>query len=277
MLRSSDGGVSHAGSDEAAVREQAAGSPAQLRTDLAAESGAIDRLTGLMSKNEYLRVMPELFRQSRERGGDLSLAIVDIDNFKVANDTQGHQFGDRLLGGIAAMIRRSVRPGDVAVRFGGEEIVLVVRGDVHEAAGLAERIRKQCRDLTEAKQGKDSAEPVIPSGSPAPVGTVSVGVAQGLGRGVAEACDSEEQLLARADTMLYLAKNSGRNRVVVMVDELRLPLSFNEYVQYRRYVARYPHADRGEVLGHFSDTSTELTYGGYSYEHYVRMQKQESA
>ena len=279
VLRRGDGDVSFAGGDEVSIREEAAGSPSRLRADLATDSGALDRLTGLMSKNEYLRVAPETFRAAHLGGEALSLAMIDLDNFKRINDSQGHQYGDRFLREICALVKRSLRPGDVAARFGGEEIVVLVRGDVNEAFGLAERMRRQCRSYVASRHGK--AMEAAAAGGTQPVGTLSIGVAQGLGKApgapLEQSCATDEQLLARADSMLYLAKNQGRDRVVGMVDELEMPMVFGEYAELHRVRTANPGASPDEILDHFAETGVRLTFDGYEYQQYVRMQKLESA
>ena len=120
--------------------------------------------------------------------------MMDLDHFKVINDTHGHQAGDRVLVEFAAKVQSRLRNKEMLGRFGGEEFVVLLPNTPLDAAlQVAERIRAGC-----VPQGKE-------------VGcTVSIGVTLGLPQG-----DSLDKMLARADAALYEAKNTGRNRVVV--------------------------------------------------------------
>jgi diguanylate cyclase (GGDEF)-like protein len=144
----------------------------------------------------------ELFATRRWHGtqapGNVIALAVDVDHFKEVNDTLGHAGGDDVLRRLAAVLSSCVRPGDVAVRLGGEEFLVLVTGQPGEGVAIGERIR-----LAVAEQL-------------API-TVSVGVHE-----VApdEAGMITDQLWAAADAAdhaLYEAKRAGRNRVVMTV------------------------------------------------------------
>jgi diguanylate cyclase (GGDEF)-like protein len=121
------------------------------------------------------------------------LAVLDIDHFKQINDRHGHLFGDRALCAVADAISRAVRSTDVAVRYGGEEFLVVLPNTRLDAASeIAERIRQQVKALP----------------LPVPI-TVSVGIADGDA-----SRDQPEAVFERADQALYRAKNSGRDRVI---------------------------------------------------------------
>lgn len=124
--------------------------------------------------------------------------LLDIDHFKVYNDSYGHAMGDRALVQVAVAIRDAVRSRDIVVRYGGEEF-LVLLTNVHEgyAAQLAERVRQRVAELN------------IPHGaSPQHSGTLTLSA----GISALEKLDIESAIGA-ADAALYLAKHSGRNNI----------------------------------------------------------------
>ena len=160
----------------------------------------IDQLTSIPNRRGFdSRMDMEWIRAIRENT-PTSILIMDVDKFKVYNDTYGHQQGDVVLQAVAKTVSQSLnRPGDFAARWGGEEfVVLLPNTDLAGAQNIAEKIRLNiskavipCVDSTETKV------------------TVSIGVKTQLpGQGV-----SRENLLAEADKALYQAKESGRNRV----------------------------------------------------------------
>ncbi len=160
-----------------------------------------DPLTGLYNRrhfDELLRVRMAEHDRS-ERG--FSILMIDIDHFKRINDQHGHETGDDVLRETARHLQDSVRAGEAAFRFGGEEFVLLIddgeRPDGSQAMQCAERIRREIAELRVHCRGR-----ILP-----PV-TVSIGVA-GYPR------DVERQVspLQRADAALYTAKRTGRNRV----------------------------------------------------------------
>jgi diguanylate cyclase (GGDEF)-like protein len=127
----------------------------------------------------------------------LSLLFLDIDRFKVINDTYGHPAGDFVLQELSALMLKSLRTEDVLARYGGEEFAIICRGlDLPPAELLAERIRR----ATEIHQFEFGGK-VIPV-------TVSIGVARSPDARLRKASD----LVAAADENMYLAKRSGRNR-----------------------------------------------------------------
>ena len=160
-----------------------------------------DPLTGLPNHGEFQRALAaelgRLERFSTLRGGPhhVSLLLLDIDHFKVFNDTFGHQAGDDVLRGVADAVREAVRTFDVPARYGGEELAVVLpETDAESAAIVAERVRSAIAEWT---------------GGPKQV-TVSVGVATAPANGTTPA-----HLIAAADTALYAGKQSGRNKVSV--------------------------------------------------------------
>lgn len=168
---------------------------ARLNAQLAEDSRR-DPLTGMRNRRALSEDLARLEAGFKEEGRRFILALCDIDHFKTYNDLLGHLAGDQALRVIAATIRGAMRPGDIAYRFGGEEMLLVLRDlDEAEAVAAAERIRLAVRN---------AAIP-HPDGIGARV-SITIGVAGGEG-------DASE-MLAGADAALYDGKHAGRNVVV---------------------------------------------------------------
>lgn len=150
-----------------------------------------DSLTGLYARHYLDEEIKK--RQSTDFCG--SLIVVDIDQFKLVNDTYGHQKGDKILKQVSEIVKSAIRKGDIAARWGGEElsVYLPLMGG-GQALSVAERIRKRVMDETE------------------PSVTVSCGIAEWSWT---DDRVSVESLFYRADMALYEAKNNGRNQVVV--------------------------------------------------------------
>lgn len=153
-----------------------------------------DPLTGLYNRREMDRTLPKEFERSLRYGCCLSVLLLDIDLFKTVNDNYGHLAGDVVLKSVSAMLTSIVRDTDTLIRYGGEEIlILLPETDVERAIQTADRIRYAI------EQGTRGAIPI----------TVSIGVASSSMVGNVDA------LLALADTALYRAKATGRNKVVL--------------------------------------------------------------
>jgi diguanylate cyclase (GGDEF)-like protein len=170
--------------------------PLELPEDVEAlqHLAATDPLTGLANRRGGEKhIANEISRAKREHR-PLSCILFDIDRFKQVNDTFGHQAGDQLLRDVAALLRRTVRAYDIAVRWGGEEFLLVLPGvDLKMARILADRLRV-------AVEGLDT-HGICPV-------TVSAGAAE------FEADYDFATTLRTADRRLYQAKAAGRNCVV---------------------------------------------------------------
>jgi diguanylate cyclase (GGDEF)-like protein len=165
-----------------------------------------DAKTGLLNAAAWqAEASAELSRRGGS-AGPASVAIIDIDHFKLVNDTYGHLAGDRALRAIADRFRAQLREGDLIGRFGGEEFsILLPATAATEAGRVAERLRGRIADEPIAVgDGRDTSVLVDI--------TVSVGVAELPGTG-----QDLDELLAAADAALYEAKNAGRNRICVIV------------------------------------------------------------
>ena len=157
-----------------------------------------DGLTGLYN-SRWLREAGELeIADCRRRGMPLSVVLVDLDHFKIINDSGGHAAGDAVLQRVAAELRRTTRAGDAAVRLGGEEFVLVLRDA--ESSGAA----RVAADLRRALRGV----PIPPACSGIDHVTASIGIASFPEQGA-----RLEDLIRAADVAMYRAKRGGRDQV----------------------------------------------------------------
>ncbi len=162
------------------------------------ELSTLDGLTGLYNYREFHRRLAEEVQRSLRYGHPFSLLILDIDEFKVVNDTYGHLAGDEALRGFAALIRRAVRPVDEVARYGGEEFAILLSETPGPGAfAMAERIREII-----------NTHPIAIAPAQAVGLTVSIGLAT-----YPQDAEFEEGLIGAADKALYAAKNGGRNRV----------------------------------------------------------------
>ncbi len=160
---------------------------------------AIDPLTDAYNRRFGLTRLREEFSRAIRAENPLGVLMLDLDHFKAVNDTYGHLVGDRLLRAVATTCRRVLREGDVLVRYGGEEFLVILPGaGADDVAEIGERLRRAVGETT------------VPEGDQRIGATLSVGAAQ-----YRDEIDSPEALLASADTALYEAKDAGRNRVVV--------------------------------------------------------------
>ena len=167
--------------------------------ELLQQQSYIDQLTGLYNRRFLEEIGDKLAAQVRRRNSLLGVLMVDIDFFKQINDKYGHDVGDRVLREIANVIRNSVREADYVVRFGGEEI-LVLLVDVKE--GQAKKVAEKIRRNVEHK--------VIEFSGGVIKKTVSIGVSE-----FPRDCEGKFwQCIKFADVALYRAKEEGRNRVV---------------------------------------------------------------
>jgi diguanylate cyclase (GGDEF)-like protein len=159
-----------------------------------------DGLTGLANHREFYQSLRRELARAKRYGHSVSLLMVDVDDFKKFNDSHGHLAGDFALKKIAGILRRCVRANDVVARYGGEEFGLILpEATASGALMLAERIKTEISHypFRETSEGGGHL-------------TVSVGI---YSSGVGDS--TEERMVKFADEAVYLAKNSGKNRVFV--------------------------------------------------------------
>lgn len=158
-----------------------------------------DYLTGIANRGYVFEHGFKLGDRALKNDEPLSLALMDIDHFKKINDTLGHEAGDKALIAAVGAVRNTLKRGEIFGRLGGEEFIVVMPGvDRDEAAKRADEIRLAVAGCGFLHAGKH------------PVNfTVSLGVSV-----IDPSCDFQT-LVNRADEALYVAKNSGRNRVVM--------------------------------------------------------------
>ncbi|HEY0064872.1 MAG TPA: DUF484 family protein [Telluria sp.] len=167
--------------------------------------GLTDSLTGVYNRRYIDRRLLEEISRARRQQYRISVMYIDIDHFKLVNDTVGHQGGDEVLREVAGRIKDELRLSDTMGRFGGEEfVVLLINAELDAAAQVAERIRASVAGTPVA----------LLSGAALPV-SVSIGVAVLDDFERDHAIDAvAHALVAHADSALYKAKQGGRNRVV---------------------------------------------------------------
>ena len=159
----------------------------------------VDALTGLYARRYFeIRLEEEVARITRH-GGLLSLLLTDIDQFKQVNDRYGHQQGDLVLRELAKLLRATIRKGiDLPCRYGGEEFATILPvTDLNGACEMAERVRRSCEEYR----------------FPSPMDLLTITVSGGVATMDQDHLLSGEELVRRADSALYRAKDAGRNQI----------------------------------------------------------------
>ncbi|MGK0440333.1 MAG: diguanylate cyclase (GGDEF)-like protein [Pseudohongiellaceae bacterium] len=155
-------------------------------------------MTDCLNRRSFSQQFEGLFDEANKNNQKLSCIMIDLDLFKLVNDNYGHAIGDQVIKLLAEVLKSSTREDDLVGRYGGEEFCLVLPGMSAEMAmPMAERIRLKIKDSS-LKQFKNG-----------PLVTASLGVAS-----MDDAPTNPEDLNNKADEALYVAKESGRNRVV---------------------------------------------------------------
>ena len=158
-----------------------------------------DGLTGLYNHRHFQGLLKHELARASRYAYPVGLLLLDIDHFKIFNDTYGHQVGDEVLKAVANTINRNVRSTDAVARYGGEEMTIILPHTTLDSAGyVAEKIRSAIENLKLQVEGK-----VVKI-------TVSIGVAA-----FPDSAGEQSQLIQEADSALYKAKENGRNQVQI--------------------------------------------------------------
>ena len=177
---------------------------ARERSEILEQQVVTDSLTDLYNRRFLIKRMEEELNRSKRQNGNATFMMIDLDNFKIYNDLCGHVAGDKALKKIGRILKSSVRDMDVVARYGGEEFCVVLPGTAKmESLFVAERIRRTI------EKGAFSGEEGLPLGRL----TASIGISS-----FPEDGDSITTIINSADTALYQAKRSGRNRIVIFHD-----------------------------------------------------------
>jgi polar amino acid transport system substrate-binding protein len=161
-----------------------------------------DPMTNLYNRRYFHEVSSTILQIAQRENSNISLIMIDIDNFKLINDTYGHAIGDEVIKKLAQLLQDNVRLSDVVCRFGGEEFVILLPDtDIKGAQKIASKIREVVEKNTLFIEKKSIKF------------TISLGVASLLSH-----TDNIESILKRADKALYEAKESGKNKTVVYRD-----------------------------------------------------------
>ncbi|PCI59598.1 MAG: PleD family two-component system response regulator [Kordiimonadales bacterium] len=167
---------------------------------LSMQLATTDAVTGLYNRHYLTSHMDTRMQAAHNSGKPLSVMMMDIDHFKVVNDTHGHAIGDIVLKEFANRVAKNIRGVDLAARYGGEEfVVMMPETPTDWAYMIADRLREEvCENLFDV--GLD---------------TGSIGISVSIGVATSEKGQSPAQLLEEADKALYTAKANGRNKVVI--------------------------------------------------------------
>lgn len=172
----------------------------------------IDRLTGLFNRNCFNDTLTHLIALSQREDSELSLVFLDLDDFKQVNDTYGHQMGDMVLNKFGKVLSNSIRKSDIALRYGGEEfVILMPNTNYNDALMLSNRIRLNVQNTVFIENGTK----------------LHISISGGLAVYPTHAKTADE-LIYSADSALYRAKGAGKNNIKVFKNEsrhyLRVPL-----------------------------------------------------
>jgi diguanylate cyclase (GGDEF)-like protein len=204
-----------------------------------------DPLTDLPNRTLFLRRLREALRWDKRREGKVTVLFLDIDNFKLVNDSFGHNVGDRLLTRVASRLRTCVRAQDTIARFGGDEFTFLVedpKGGAGNALGVAERIIEELRTPFQLKDHEVFV-------------TASIGIASS-----ASEQDGPEDLLRNADTAMYRAKATSKATYEVFepsmnvnaLEQLRLASDLRralEREEFSIYYQPYLEIATGKIVG----------------------------
>ena len=223
-----------------------------------AHQAAHDSLTGVPNRAQALRLIRAALSRAQRSGATVGLLFVDLDGFKVVNDSLGHAVGDEVLRCTADRMQAAVRSGDVVGRLGGDEFVVMLEPVESDAAAVLAANR-----LIETI----SAPITLADGRQVGVGA-SVGVAMSM-----DASTDAESLLLEADMAVYRAKQSGKGRTEVFDQSLRRELRHRTHVETGVIAA----IENDELLVHYQPIVNVLTTEVLGYEALVRWRRPDGA
>lgn len=167
----------------------------EAQRKLLLEQATKDPLTGAGNRRALTEKLEQLIALFQRTGNKVTMLMIDVDHFKIINDTHGHNAGDRFLTKITQVFKARIRISDSLYRFGGEEFIIVAEDtDINDARILAEEIRTTI----------DNNDMILET-----PGTISIGIAE------LKPEETDEQWIKRADQALFKAKQSGRNQVCI--------------------------------------------------------------
>jgi diguanylate cyclase (GGDEF)-like protein len=173
---------------------------ASLRNNINYQKAIIDAKTRLYTYDHFSKRLKEELARVKRHGIEVSLVMIDIDRFKALNDEFGHLAGDRILARLGEVLAGNIREGDIACRYGGDELaVLLVYADAEKAYQMAERLRLRVE-----------AMPVDYLGN-----TLHITISCGIAHASAKDYLGVQELISRSDKALYRSKQEGRNRTTL--------------------------------------------------------------
>lgn len=177
---------------------------------MSTENSPLDQLTGLITRKGFEEKLKAAILQAQQTDHPLSLAFLDIDDFKPLNDSLGHESGDVIIKAVGDTIQRVVGEQAITCRYGGDELCVIFLDTEREQAFLViERVRAEIAGQKSFSDGKDKIEAQL---------TVSSGIAA-----FPIDAQDENELLRKVDQALYKAKTTGRNKIVLAYEEKMAP------------------------------------------------------
>ncbi len=200
------------------------------------DNTTLDALTGLGIRQDFEETIKKSIQQARAKDEPLSLAFLDIDNFKRLNDSLGHRAGDTIITAVANTIKTMTADHGMVYRYGGEEYTIILPATEREQAFLLiEQIRAEIARQSSLSDGESTVNVGV---------TISGGIAAFPIDG-----QDENELLRKADQALYKAKQTGRNKILLSYEEKMVPkTSYFNQTQLNRLAALAKDMGIGEAV-----------------------------
>ncbi len=180
-----------------------------------------DSLTGLNNRYSFQNLLAQAISRGKRTGTSVALLFMDLDKFKVVNDTMGHEIGDYLLQDVAVRIRKCLRDGDVIGRIGGDEFTIILES-IHTARDIAAIAQKIIDTIREPFQLRDHE--------------IHIGISIGIAT-YPESAHDEETLLKSADIAMYKVKENGRNGFRFFTESMQKEVHYSLQLENRLRVA----------------------------------------